>query len=93
MHFTATGYWAIRGLGAPLRMMCEYTNTTYECKMYDLPERPEKNGFNLNVWLDPKEELKAKVRRAQSAFMCDDRAQGGGVTPALPRPHSTSRMH
>ena len=24
------GYWSIRGLGAPLRMMCEYAGVDYE---------------------------------------------------------------
>ena len=24
------GYWSIRGLGAPLRMMCEYAGADYE---------------------------------------------------------------
>jgi len=28
------GYWAIRGLGAPLRMMCEYAGVRYEDKQY-----------------------------------------------------------
>eukprot|EP00441_Pelagodinium_beii_P034034 CAMPEP_0197642626 /NCGR_PEP_ID=MMETSP1338-20131121/16229_1 /TAXON_ID=43686 ORGANISM="Pelagodinium beii, Strain RCC1491" /NCGR_SAMPLE_ID=MMETSP1338 /ASSEMBLY_ACC=CAM_ASM_000754 /LENGTH=413 /DNA_ID=CAMNT_0043215769 /DNA_START=86 /DNA_END=1327 /DNA_ORIENTATION=+ len=28
------GYWAIRGLGAPLRMMCEYASVNYEDKQY-----------------------------------------------------------
>ena len=27
------GYWAIRGLGAPLRMMCEFANVQYEADL------------------------------------------------------------
>ena len=33
------GYWSIRGLAAPLRMMCEYTGAAYHAKNYDIPEK------------------------------------------------------
>ena len=32
----SVGYWNIRGLAAPLRMMLMYTNTAFNCEMYDL---------------------------------------------------------
>jgi hypothetical protein len=30
------GYWSIRGLAAPLRMMCEYSGVPYTNKEYAL---------------------------------------------------------
>ena len=36
------GYWHIRGLGAPLRMMCSYAgDTTYNAKTYEEEKRSE----------------------------------------------------
>jgi hypothetical protein len=32
------GYWACRGLGAPLRMMAAYSQTDYDDKFYEVGE-------------------------------------------------------
>lgn len=42
------GYWDIRGLAAPMRMMCEYAGVEYENKMYS----------DFGVWMGDKTELK-----------------------------------
>ena len=36
------GYWSIRGLGAPLRLMCEYAGADYEVssRRQPLPRAP-----------------------------------------------------
>ena len=56
------GYWAIRGLGAPMRMMCEYAGVEYEDVQYadgatwfgtDKPPLKEKNPMiNLPYIVD-----------------------------------------
>lgn len=52
------GYWSIRGLGAPLRMMAEYAGVEYEATMYNVTEKD--GGFDRSVWLgEPKAKLKA----------------------------------
>jgi len=35
------GYWAIRGLGAPLRMMCCYKAIDYKDELYEVSSRME----------------------------------------------------
>uniref|UniRef100_A0A7S2DN60 glutathione transferase n=1 Tax=Octactis speculum TaxID=3111310 RepID=A0A7S2DN60_9STRA len=51
------GYWNIRGLGAPLRLMAEYSEMPYTAKCYDVSEK-EGGGWDLSAWFGPKEELK-----------------------------------
>mmetsp|Transcript_23077 Transcript_23077/g.59289 ORF Transcript_23077/g.59289 Transcript_23077/m.59289 type:complete len:273 (-) Transcript_23077:225-1043(-) len=43
------GYWSIRGLGAPLRMMCEYAGATWSDAQYDAIEKPD-GSYNLDCW-------------------------------------------
>jgi hypothetical protein len=43
------GYWKIRGLGAPLRMMCEYVGAAYEPLSFEAIEKPD-GSFNLDSW-------------------------------------------
>jgi len=38
------GYWDIRGLGAPLRMMCEHANVCYESVNYMVIEVLRESG-------------------------------------------------
>ena len=53
------GYWGIRGLGAPLRMMVLYDgNYVLKSENYDLLEKDE-GGYNASEWFDKKPELKA----------------------------------
>lgn len=58
------GYWSIRGLGAPLRMMVMYANnTTQSCVLkainYDLKEK-EGGGWDGSEWFGKKQPLKEK---------------------------------
>uniref|UniRef100_A0A8C5M111 glutathione transferase n=1 Tax=Leptobrachium leishanense TaxID=445787 RepID=A0A8C5M111_9ANUR len=48
------GYWDIRGLTNPIRLLLEYTETPYEEKLYVSGEAP---NFDLSQWLDEKETL------------------------------------
>lgn len=43
------GYWSIRGLGAPLRMMAMYKNVPVRCECYDRIEK-EDGGFDSTAW-------------------------------------------
>eukprot|EP01115_Flamella_aegyptia_P015161 TRINITY_DN910_c0_g1_i1.p1 TRINITY_DN910_c0_g1~~TRINITY_DN910_c0_g1_i1.p1 ORF type:complete len:220 (-),score=69.16 TRINITY_DN910_c0_g1_i1:31-690(-) len=45
------GYWAIRGLGQPIRMLLEYTGTPYEEKRYVQEGAP---SFSIKDWTDVK---------------------------------------
>jgi hypothetical protein len=41
-------YWSIRGLGAPLRMMCEHADAVYEAVNYDVaPKEVRSPQINL----------------------------------------------
>jgi len=51
-------YWEIRGLGAPLRMICEYANAPYEAVTYPLKGSP--GNWDNSSWMDFKPTLKAK---------------------------------
>lgn len=44
-------YWAIRGLGAPIRLLLEYTKTPYEFVKYEIGEAPE---YNRDSWFKVK---------------------------------------
>jgi glutathione S-transferase len=52
------GYWSIRGLAAPLRMMVMYANHPLNNVMYDLTETDGK--YNGSAWFSVKPELKEK---------------------------------
>uniref|UniRef100_A0A8C5P8R6 glutathione transferase n=1 Tax=Leptobrachium leishanense TaxID=445787 RepID=A0A8C5P8R6_9ANUR len=49
------GYWDIRGLTNPIRLLLEYTETPYEEKRYHMTG--EAPNFDLSQWLDEKETL------------------------------------
>jgi glutathione S-transferase len=59
------GYWSIRGLGAPLRMMCEYAGVPYEAKLFD-DDQPE-----AEQWPAYKAELSKKNPLANLPFVID----------------------
>ena len=44
------GYWAIRGLAAPLRMMACYAGTPFEARLYECKEKAD-GSFDRDVWL------------------------------------------
>ena len=48
------GYWKIRGLGTPLRLMMKHMNTPYEMVEYEQGEGPE---FSREAWLSVKHNL------------------------------------
>ena len=48
------GYWAIRGLGEPSRLVLHYTKTPYTEKTYETGEGPE---FSREDWLSEKQKL------------------------------------
>lgn len=41
------GYWKIRGLAAPLRMICQYAGADYISKEYDVTVK-EGGGYRLH---------------------------------------------
>ena len=43
------GYWSIKGLGAPLRMMVMYSNVPLKCENYDFHEK-EGGGYDNTEW-------------------------------------------
>lgn len=52
------GYWSIKGLGAPLRMMVLYAGCPLNAVNYDL--RPKDGGgWDGSAWFDIKPDLKA----------------------------------
>lgn len=54
------GYWTIRGLGAPLRMMTMYAGVTFNALNYDCAADADGN-FDNSCWIkEAKPELKAK---------------------------------
>nr|AAT09082.1 glutathione-s-transferase [Bigelowiella natans] len=54
------GYWHIRGLAAPLRMMCSFKSAKWENKTYELSAK-EGGGWDASSWFGKdKPELKKK---------------------------------
>lgn len=43
------GYWRIRGLGAPLRMMCEFVGASYTSRAFEAVEKAD-GSYNLDSW-------------------------------------------
>lgn len=54
------GYWGIRGLAAPLRMMLMYKNVPFKCECYDIKEKPE-GGTDASSWFTTKAGLKVRA--------------------------------
>ncbi|XP_051890644.1 glutathione S-transferase Mu 1-like [Pristis pectinata] len=48
------GYWDIRGLAQPIRLLLEYTGTTYEEKFYSCGDAPT---YDSSSWTDVKMKL------------------------------------
>lgn len=64
------GYWDIRGLAAPLRMMCEYAGVEYEPVLYDLQAK-EGGGWDASSWFSVKPELKEKNALMNLPYVID----------------------
>ena len=62
-------YWAIRGLGAPLRMMCEYANASYEPVLYQVSK---KDGvWDKSSWFNVKPELQQQNALMNLPYIVD----------------------
>ncbi|XP_054163618.1 glutathione S-transferase-like [Oppia nitens] len=48
------GYWNVRGLGEPIRLLLAYTGTEYEDKRYTLGAAPE---YDRTEWINDKQSL------------------------------------
>uniref|UniRef100_A0A8D2CZY3 Glutathione S-transferase n=1 Tax=Sciurus vulgaris TaxID=55149 RepID=A0A8D2CZY3_SCIVU len=48
------GYWDIRGLTNPIRLLLEYTDSSYEEKRYTMGDAPD---YDRSQWLDEKFKL------------------------------------
>ncbi|XP_028652916.1 glutathione S-transferase Mu 1-like [Erpetoichthys calabaricus] len=48
------GYWDIRGLAQPIRLLLEYTETKYEDKLYSCGEAP---NYDKSCWFNEKDKL------------------------------------
>ncbi|KAJ1459554.1 hypothetical protein M885DRAFT_510676 [Pelagophyceae sp. CCMP2097] len=64
------GYWTIRGLGAPLRMICEYSEKPYTSVNCDCTEVAG-GGWDMSLWFGPKEALKAVNPRMNLPYLKD----------------------
>eukprot|EP00747_Dinoflagellata_sp_TGD_P107665 gnl/TRDRNA2_/TRDRNA2_170187_c0_seq1.p1 gnl/TRDRNA2_/TRDRNA2_170187_c0~~gnl/TRDRNA2_/TRDRNA2_170187_c0_seq1.p1 ORF type:complete len:275 (+),score=44.93 gnl/TRDRNA2_/TRDRNA2_170187_c0_seq1:126-950(+) len=64
------GYWKIRGLAAPIRMLCEYAGANYEVKLYDVTAK-DGGGWDVSAWFDAKPELKAKNSLMNLPYVTD----------------------
>ena len=54
------GYWKIRGLGAPLRMMCEYAGAEYTPVLYEAHAK-EEGGWDVSEWFSKNQHLRKKM--------------------------------
>ncbi|MFV1134903.1 glutathione S-transferase mu, partial [Klebsiella pneumoniae] len=48
------GYWNVRGLTHPIRMLLEYTDSSYDEKRYTMGDAPD---FDRSQWLNEKFKL------------------------------------
>ena len=64
------GYWDIRGLGAPLRMICEYAGVEYNAVNYTLTEK-EGGGYDASDWFDKKPAYKEKNALMNLPYVVD----------------------
>ncbi|XP_040854568.1 glutathione S-transferase Mu 7 isoform X10 [Ochotona curzoniae] len=54
MAITTLGYWDIRGLAHAIRLLLEYTDTSYEEKRYTMGDAPD---YDQSEWLSEKFKL------------------------------------
>jgi len=63
------GYWAIRGLGAPCRMVCEFAGAEYDIKLYET--KGEEKAWDLSEWFSVKPQLKKKNSLMNLPYLID----------------------
>lgn len=66
-----TGYWDIRGLAAPIRMMCAYANADVEDKQYPLAVK-EGGGYDASAWFGVKPTYKEKNSYINLPYVVDN---------------------
>lgn len=65
------GYWAIKGLGAPLRMMCMYANEPFKADLCECTEKSD-GGWNRECWTElAKPALKAQNPLINLPYLVD----------------------
>eukprot|EP01010_Urceolus_cornutus_P001236 NODE_1761_length_765_cov_280.487430_g1369_i0.p1 GENE.NODE_1761_length_765_cov_280.487430_g1369_i0~~NODE_1761_length_765_cov_280.487430_g1369_i0.p1 ORF type:complete len:227 (-),score=27.38 NODE_1761_length_765_cov_280.487430_g1369_i0:25-705(-) len=62
-------YWGIRGLGAPLRMMCEYADAQYTPVNYEITGEP--GNYDRSSWLNAKPALVKKHALTNLPYIVD----------------------
>lgn len=63
------GYWKIRGLGAPLRMMCSYAGADFESIDYEHTGGP--GAWDCSSWFDVKPEFQAQNSMINLPYLKD----------------------
>uniref|UniRef100_A0A7S3LBX3 glutathione transferase n=1 Tax=Amphora coffeiformis TaxID=265554 RepID=A0A7S3LBX3_9STRA len=64
------GYWSIRGLGAPIRMLLSAAQIDHWVVMYDVKENNE-GGWDKSTWLHDKEWLREEFPLINLPFLVD----------------------
>ena len=64
------GYWAIRGLAAPLRMAAAYGGLKYESVEYELQAKPG-GGWDRSEWMEKKPALVEKNALMNLPYIVD----------------------
>jgi len=63
------GYWKIRGLAAPLRMVCEYAEAEYVNEQYDV--KGDEKEWDASAWFTVKPELQKKNALMNLPYIID----------------------
>lgn len=64
------GYWKIRGMAQPIRLMLEYTKTPYEDVLYEQGDAD--TNFSRETWLKQKRENPDKLTFPNLPYVLDD---------------------
>jgi len=76
------GYWAIRGLGAPCRMVCEFAGADYDSKVYHYHLKSEEKEWDFSEWFEGKKpELQKKNALINLPYLID--TDGSIVTQTI----------
>mmetsp|Transcript_3530 Transcript_3530/g.7151 ORF Transcript_3530/g.7151 Transcript_3530/m.7151 type:complete len:341 (+) Transcript_3530:24-1046(+) len=67
-----TGYWSIKGLGAPLRMMLCYAGVSFESLCYDVKMDAETGKLDARSWFSPKKSLKTSNPFINLPYVVDE---------------------
>ena len=66
------GYWSIKGLGAPLRMMLCYAGVSFESLCYDVKMDAETGKLDARSWFSPKKSLKTSNPFINLPYVVDE---------------------